>query len=411
MNTLATPNWVTVDTATGFLDSTKLIGRFDRQWDDQWSSKPGGAKLGYTVNARIEQRWIVTEGQAFQQQAILDQTVPITINHQFNVGSGYSTAQSTMEIQEIQSRYSRPAGKSMAAKWDRVAGLEVYKSVSFAIGTPGVNISTNDQWGDAVALLQEQGVPDDFIAVISPSQQNTTATSNQVLFNPAQYVGELFESGKMSGPALGMKGWYTDPLLPMHTTGSFTASTPAVNGSGLTGSTLATDGWGTYALKAGDVFTLDGVYATNPLVQDLDMGRLMQFSLTADLSGSTTATLAFTPAIVTSGPLQNVTNAPANNAAISFKGATGTVGATMTATRSRQNLIFHPSAFAFVMADLDRDLDGAKTGYVSDKETRVKMRWASQWNGQTDQKLSRFDTLGGIAPVLPYFAVRGFGGS
>lgn len=412
MNTLATPNWVTTDTATGFLDSTKLIGRFDRQWDDQWSSMPGGAKLGYTVNARIEQRWVVTEGQAFQQQAILDQTVPISINHQFNVGMAWSTAQATMEIQQIQSRYTRPAGKSMAAKWDRVAGLEVYKSVYFSIGTPGVNISSNETWGDAAALLQEQGVPDEFIAVISPSQQNTTASSNQVVFNPQAYISELFESGKMSGAALGMNAWYHDPLLPMHTTGTFPASTPAVNGSGLTGSTLATDGWGSnYALKAGDVFTIDGVYATNPLVQDLSMGRLMQFSLSADLSGSTTATLAFTPAIVTSGPLQNVTGSPADNAAISFLGATGTVGATMAATASRQNFIFHPKAFAFVMADLDRDLDGAKVGYTSDKDTRVKMRWASQWNGQTDQKLSRVDTLGGIAPVLAYFAVRAWGKS
>lgn len=411
MNTLVTPNWVTTDTATGFLDSTKLIGRFDRQWDDQWSSLPEGAKIGYTVNARIEQRWTVTEGQAFQQQAILNQTVPIMINHQFNVGSGWSTAQATMEIEEVQSRYSRPAGKSMAAKWDRVAGQEVYKAVSFSIGTPGTNIATNNEWQQAVAILQEQAVPDDVIAVISPSQQATTNSANQTLFNPASYIGEMFKSGKIAGASLGMKEWAYDPLLPMHVTGTFTASTPAVNGSGLTGSTLATDGWGTYALKAGDVFTIDGVYATNPLVQDLDMGRLMQFSLTADNAGSSTATLAFTPAIITSGPLQNVTNAPADNAAITFLGSTGSVGATMAATRSRQNLIFHPSAFAFVMADLDRNLDGAKVGYVSDKETRVKMRWASQWNGQTDQKLSRFDTLGGIAPVLPYFAVRGWGGS
>ncbi len=127
MNTLITPNWVSTDTATGFLDSTKLIGRFDRQWDEQWSSKPEDAQIGATVQVRIEQRWLVTEGQAYQQQAILNQTVPITINHQFNIGMGYSSAQATLEIEEVQSRYTRPAGKRMAAKWDRVAGQEVYK--------------------------------------------------------------------------------------------------------------------------------------------------------------------------------------------------------------------------------------------------------------------------------------------
>lgn len=411
MDTFITPNWVVTDVATGFLDSTKLIGRFDRQWEDAWANKPEGAQIGNTAQVRIEQRWLVTEGQAFQQQPILNQTVPISINHQFNVGCGWSTAQATTEVEEVQTRYTRTSGKRMAAKWDRVAGAEVYKSVSFSVGTPGTNITDNGVWGDAVALLQEQAVPDDYMAVISPSQQQSLNVANQPLFNPQSFIGEIFESGKFSNAALGMKSWYFDPLLPTHTTGTFTSSSPAVNGSGLTGSTLATDGWGTYALKAGDVFTLDGVFATNPLEQDLNMGRLMQFSMTSDLAGSTSATLAFTPAIITSGPLQNVTGSPADNAAINFLGSTGAVSATMSATTSRQNLIFHPSAFAFVMVDMKRKLAGAETGYISDKETRIKMRWAEQWNGQTDQELSRIDTMGGIASILPYFAVRAWGKS
>lgn len=409
MNTFITPNWVTTDVATGFLDSTKLIGRFDRQWDDSFINKPEGAQIGNTVQVRIEQRWLVTEGQALQEQAILNQTVPISINHQFNIGSGWSTAQQTLEVEETQTRYTRPAGKRMAAKWDRVAGAEVYKSVYFSVGTPGTNITDNLTWQTATAILQEQAVPDDYMAVISPVQQSTTNAANQTIFN-LPGGARMFESGKFSGPALGIDSWYMDPLLPMHTTGTFTASTPAVNGSNLTGSTLATDGWGTYALKAGDVFTLDGVFATNPLEQDLNMGRLMQFSLTSDLSGSTTATLAFTPAIITSGPLQNVTNAPADNAAITFLGSTGSVSGTMSATTSRQNLIFHPSAFAFVMVDLSRELEGAAVGYVSDKETRIKMRSATQYSIQTDRQPTRIDTIGGIAPILPYFAVRAFGG-
>jgi hypothetical protein len=34
------------------------------------------------------------------------------------------------------------------------------------------------------------------------------------------------------------------------------------------------------------------------------------------------------------------------------------------------------------------------------------MRWVEQYNIQTDQNPSRVDTLGGVAPILPYFAVR-----
>lgn len=410
-NQLITPNWVTTDSATSFLDSTKLWGRFDRQWQEPWEN---GAlpQLGETVNIRIEQRWLVTEGQGFQQQALLNQVVPITINHQFNIGMGWSTAQATLSVEEVQKRYTKPAGQRMAAKWDRVSGEEVYRSVSYSIGTPGQQITSNDPWLDAVALLQEQAVPDDdLMAVVSPGQQAKLTGSNFTSFNPTQQIGEYFKSGKFSAAALGVKEWFYDPLLPMHTTGTFTASTPIVTSASQVGSSITTSGWGTYALKRGDVFTLAGVYATNPLEQDLNMGRLMQFSLSSDVSGSSTATLSFTPAIITSGPLQNVTVSPAASAAILFQGATGTVNATMAATASRQNFVFHPSAFAAVMVDMDKDLPGAKTGYTSDPETMVKMRWVNQYNGQTDQKLSRIDTLGGVAAVLPYFAVRAWGAS
>ncbi len=249
-NTFISPNWVTTDTATGFLDSTKLIGRFDRQWDDSFFNKPGGAQIGDTVQVRIEQRWLATEGQALQQQAILNQTVPITVNHQFNVGMGWSTAQATLEVEEVQGRYTRPAGKRLAAKWDRVAGAEVYKSVYFSVGTPGTNISTNATWQDAVAMLQEQAVPDEYYACMSPSQQATLTSSNQAFFNPAAFIGEMFKSGKFGGAALGMREWYFDPLLPMHTTGTYTASTwVTATTAGQTGSTLTVSGAGTYSLK------------------------------------------------------------------------------------------------------------------------------------------------------------------
>ena len=410
-NTLITPNWVTTDTATGFLDSTKLIGRFDRQWNDEWANKPKGAQIGDTVQVRLEQRWTVTEGQALQQQALLNQTVPITINHQFNIGMGWSSSEDALDVEEVQSRYTKPAGKRMAAKWDRVAGAEVYKSVYHSVGTPGTTIASNETWQDAVAILQEQAVPDEFCAVVSPTQQAKLTSSNFALFNPQGQIAEYFKSGKFGAAALGVDEWYFDPLLPMHTTGTFTASTWLTDSAGQTGSSLTVDGAGTYALKQGDVFTIDGVYSTNPLEQDLSMGRLQQFTLTADVSGSSTATLSISPSIITSGPLQNVTAAPANNAAITFVGSTGSVGATMAATSTRQNLLFHPKAFAFVMVDLPTNLAGAKSGYVSDRETRVKMRWVEQYNVQTDQMPSRIDTIGGIAAILPYFAVRCQGAS
>ena len=137
-----------------FKNNLKLIGQFDRTWEKQnWGNKPEGAQIGDTVQVRIQQRWQVFEGQGLVQQAILNQTVPLTINHQFQVGMGWSSAQTALEVEKVQDRYTRPAGRRQANKWDAVAGAEVYKSVYFSAGSPGTPLSSNKTWTDAVALL------------------------------------------------------------------------------------------------------------------------------------------------------------------------------------------------------------------------------------------------------------------
>lgn len=406
-NTFITPTWVTKDTAVNFKNNLKLIGRFDRTWEKQnWGNKPEGAQIGDTVQVRIQQRWEVTEGQGLVEQAVLNQTVPLTINHQFQVGMGWSSAQTALEVEMVQSRYTKPAGRRQANKWDSVAGAEVYKSVYFSAGSPGVPITSNKTWTDAVALLHNNAVPDGELgAVIDPLTQSSLLSANQALFNPSMQISQYFKTGQFSGAALGVDEWFYDPLMPIHTTGTFTASTPIVSGASQTGSTLTVSGMGTYALKAGDVFVIDGVYGINP-ESYTSTGTLQQFVLTADVSGSSTATLSMSPSIIPSGQLKSVTGSPAASASITFLGSTGSVGGTMSATASRQSLMFHPAAFAFAMVDLPDNLAGANAKTVGDAGTKIAMRWVEQYNIQTDRQPSRCDTIGGVAAILPYFAVR-----
>lgn len=406
MNTFITPTWVTKDTAVNFKNSLKFLGQFDRTWDSSWENKPQGAQIGYTTQVRIQQRWTVSEGQALVQQPILNQTVPLTINHQFQIGMGWSSADDALLVEEVQERYTKPAGRSQASNWDRVAGQEVYKSIYYSIGTPGTPITSNQTWTDGVALLDNVAVPDEeYCAVIDPKTRSNLLNANFALFQPKN---DYFRTGQFADEALGVEEWYTDPLLPIHTTGTFTSSTPVVAGGSQTGSTLSISGLGTYSFKAGDVFTIvsgTAVNAVNPIAYS-DTGIAQQFVITADVAGSSTATLSIAPAIVTSGQLQTVTASPDNGAAILFQGATGTASATMAATNSRQSFIFHRAAFAFVMADLPEKLAGALAKRVNSEEERLSMRWVEQYNIQTDQMPSRVDTIGGVGVILPYFALR-----
>ena len=74
-------------------------------------------------------------------------------------------------------------------------------------------------------------------------------------------------------------------------------------------------------IKAGDVFTIDNVYAVNP-VSKQSTGRLQQFVVTtlSTLSGGG-GTVTVSPNIVTTGPYQNVDAAPIDGAGLNFVGA------------------------------------------------------------------------------------------
>jgi hypothetical protein len=147
-----------------------------------------------------------------------------------------------------------------------------------------------------------------------------------------------------------------------------------------------------------------GVYKVNPQ-NYATTGELQDFVVTTDASGAT-PTLTIDPPIIPSGPLQTVTNSPAANAGILFKGATNITGGTLAATVSPQGLIYHPEAFILAMADLDADLPGAEVTRVSSKSLAVSLRYVKQYSGLSDQKIERIDALYGWTVFRPEMAVR-----
>ena len=409
MNTFITPNWVTTDVALGWMNNIKFVAMISRTLSQQWKDLPDGAQIGYTVQQRIDQRFRVKRGQALQQQPILNQTVPVSLTDQLQVAMGWSSADTSVVVEEVQGRYTKPAGKALANECDVFAVGQVYKSVYYTIGTPGQPITDNKVWTDGVARLRNVATPDELYAVVDPLTQSSLQASNLASFNPQQRIGQIFTKGFFGFGALGIDEWAWDPNMPTFTTGSFTTSTPVVSGANQSGTTLSISGMGTYDLPIGQTFSIDGVYTVNPLSYT-DTAQLQTFTLTAATAGSSTATLTFQPSLIadTNSSLQTVTALPANSAAISFLGATGTVSATMTATKSRQSIVCSPEAFTFVNADLPKDLAGAVAGRTSDSEFNVSIRYVDQYSIQTDQMPRRMDMLVGAAPILPWFALRAF---
>lgn len=405
VNVLATPTWTTKETARYFVNNLKFLANVNRTYDDQYSV--AGAKVGNTVNARMPQRFGVTDGQALQLQALFDQTVPITLTNQKNVAFGYSSAQATTELQMIRQRYVQPAAEALANAAEVLAYNAVYRDVYSAVGTPGLTPSTTLTYLQAGTKLTDLGAPqDDRVAMLDPLAMQTIANTSTTLFNPTGTISGNYKRGQFAGHQLGIDEWYQDPIRPVHTTGTFTASTPLVNGASQTGSTLITDGWasGASSLKRGDVFTIAGVNSVNPLAYS-STGRLQQFVVTSDISDTAGAmSIGISPAIVTSGQLQSVDAAPADNAVILIWSTAS--GAALATTTSPQSLVYHRDAFAFVMADLIPIHKGAESTTVRSKALGFSIRMVEQYQITSDQMPTRLDILIGAATLQARLAVR-----
>lgn len=409
-NTLATPTWVTKEVALGYMNSIKFVANVNRTYDDQYIIS--GAHVGNTVQARLAQRFTVTDGQALQQQNLYDQTVPITLTNQKNVAFGYSSAEATTELDDIRTRYVQPGAEALANAADVLAFTNTYRDVYSAVGSPGVTPSSLLTYLQAGVKLTDLAAPmDGRCAVLDPIAMITLANTSSTLFNPSATISENYKTGQFGRAQLGVSEWYQDQNRPLFTTGAFTSATPTLNGANQTGSTLNTTGWASGAtnLKRGDIFTIAGVNSVNPLSYQ-STGRLQQFVITADTSdssGNITA-LPISPPIITSGQLQTVDAVGATTAAITMIGSAGGTYA-YSATNSPQSMLFHPDAFAFVMADLIKPGAGATATVVRSKEYGFSIRMVEQYQIATDQNPSRLDILIGAATVQPRLAARIFG--
>ena len=410
-NTLATPSWVTKEVARGFLNKLVFLAHVNRTYDDSYIQS--GAKVGNTVNARLPQRFTVTDGQALQLQNLYDQTVPITLTNQKNVAFGYSSAQATTELDDIRTRYVKPGAEALANAAEVLAFDNVYTDIYSSVGTPGTTPSATLTYLQAGVKLTDLSTPlNGRVGMLDPLAMSTLANTTSSLFNPSAVVSENYTEGQFGRKQLGVDGWYQDPVRPTHTTGTYTASTPLVNGASQTGSTISTDGWasGAATLNKGDIFTIAGGNSVNPLSYS-DNGRLQQFVVTAttsDASGAM-ATLPISPSIITSGALQTVSASPANNAVITVLGTTAAAGGILATTTSPQSFVYHPDAFAFVMADLMKPGAGAESTTVRSKSLGFSIRMVEQYQIGTDQNPSRLDILIGATTIQARLAARVWG--
>ena len=399
-NTTLVTRYAVID----FENALQMAGRVDRQAEKEFR------KVGQTIKVRRPVRFETESGATISSSTDIEEgTIDVTLDQRHHVSFTVDSDDMTLEVDDFRERYVRPAMEELAQNVENELA-DSYKRIYNFVGTPGTTPASFLAVANAKKLLDETGVPTSLPkdAFYDPEAIVNLADALKGVF-PDSISRRAIENAMIK--RIGDFTIYQNNSLKNHTVGVATG-TPLVNGASQNVTyaaskdtwtqSLVTDGWTnstTGILLEGDVFTIAGVNSINQRTR-ADTGNLQTFVVTADAdSGASTgpATLTISPPIITSGPYQTVTAAPADNAAITVK--TGTGG-----TTHRQNLAFAKNAITLATAPLDMPPGSVEASQATHKG--VSIRTVVFYNGTTDVSTWRFDILYGVKVQNPGFAVR-----
>lgn len=358
---------------------------------------------GTVINIPKPARFAVTSGATASFPDITEESVSLTVS-QYNSSFAPTSVEMTTSVSKDQfsERYIKPMAVALSSQVDKDGLALVTTTVANATGTPGTTPSALSTYLTAKAIALEHGMPvdDQISCIVNPAGEASIVDALKGLFHSSSDIEKQYREGKM-GMVIGAK-WSMDQLVAARTVGA-QGGTPLINGASQTGATLAIDGCSnsiTGWAKAGDIFTIAGVYAVNPVTKQ-STGRLQQFVVTADGASNGSgqiAALAITPSIVTSGTTQNVSAGPADNAAITMLGSGGAAAVS--------NVLFHKDAFTLAVIPMQTYGGLDKSAVEYDPDTGIAVRFTQGMDVTNDKLLVRADVLYGWAATRPEWASR-----
>lgn len=392
-NTLLTTDLIADKALDILTQKLVFVPSINRDYDERFAKT--GAKIGDTLRVRVPQHGTVRKGRIMQPDPLVDVTTPVAIANQEGVDLEYSSAELALDIDEFAARYLDQRMADLAVSIEAGVLADMAQAVPSQTGNPDGALS--DLYWPLLAnkLLDDQLAPKDRTMLLNTSGNVQIVKALSGLFNSQPDIAKQYRSGYM-GKAVGFD-WASSTVMPVHANGAF-GGTPLVNGASNAGDTLVTDGWTASSgiLKKGDLFTIAGVNAVHAQTK-ADLGYLRQFVVTADVTAAASGTtnVPIYPPIYASGPQQNVSATPADNAALSIIGT--------KADSYGINLAYAKDFATFVTADLPLPpkKDSSRRVYEG-----ISLRIINDFDTRNDQFLTRVDVLYGSAVLRPEYAVR-----
>ena len=375
-----------------FRNNTVLTNALKPTYDDSYQFK--GAKAGESVRIQTPQEFSTRSTFTANVQDVEQKAVTLTRSVVRGIDIRFSSAEMTEDNVDgfIQNKVA-PAMSTLAAEVDNTIYQNLISGVSQAVALPVTAVDRVDILNAGIKLDNGTAPRDGQRTVIlNPQGMGDVTNDSSGLFNAAPNVSQQYRDGIVSIPSMGFN-FGMSQNVSTHTTGGYDANYAVKTASTSGDETLDVD-TGTGTITAGDVFTIDTVFEVNPNTKQ-STGKLKQFSVTAASAGGDVI-LAIQPAIISTGPYQNVDSLPAVNDAITFIGT--------ASTAYPQSLAFHPSFAAVGFCDLNIP----RSAVWGDRkvEDGISMRCIEWYDGINDQEYLRFDVLFGSQVVVDRYACR-----
>jgi hypothetical protein len=386
-NSLLTPTQVTRKALFVLHQKLNFVGSIVREYDDSFAKD--GAKIGSTLNIRLPNQYTVRTGATLVPQDTTEASAALVVGTQKGVDLNFTSSDLTLSLDDFADRILEPAMAVLAANIEADA-MSMYRDVYNQVDNQGQAITF-------AKVLKGRKILVDNLAPLSNRCANLNTQDNvdlvdalKGLFNDQDKVSKQYREGYM-GRTAGFD-FLENTLWPSHPRGAGNAGY-VVNGANQTGGQVAVQ-TGTGALAQGDIVTFAGCFRVHPETK-ASTGQLQQFVVTQAYAGGA-GNLQISPAIVTSGPTQNVSGSPTNGGAVAISGTAN--------TNYGLSMLHHKEAFAFATADLvmPKGVDFA----AREVYDGISIRIVRQYDINGDRFPCRLDVLYGYKTIRPQLACR-----
>jgi hypothetical protein len=393
--------------AVAVLENEVVMGNLVyRGYEEEFANKVNGYNVGETISIKRPTDFTVRDGRVAARQDATEGKFTLTVDKFKGVDFGFTSEELTLQIGDLTDRVIKPAMVQLANQIDRDVH-NLYKDVWNWVGTPGQTVNSFADFAKAPERLDLGAVPmDGRYAVMSPTDEYGMLGSQTALYMQ-DVAKDAYRNSNLG--RIANVDTYSSQNVQTHTGGTRDNTTPLVKGTQSTTwaaskdsgtMSLDTDGWDTVAtIKQGDVFTIDAVFAVNPVTK-ATLPHLQQFVVTADVTAHATTTssttLTISPPIITTGAFQTVSAAALNDASITVMGT--------ASTGYSQYLVFRKNAFALVTVPLIKPPGAIDVGRRSYKGFNVRV--IPYYDGTNDLSNWRLDVLYGVKTVDARQATR-----